>query len=230
MGALTMAFAPLFTSLRDRKETELLHQWVRRLLCCQTAGAVAALFGVLLLGDRLVPLVLGTAYRPMVSNLVPLTGTLIVPSRTNVAGIILLSHDRPGVAVGAATIRLIVFWGLGPIFVARWSSRGAALAVLAASAIHAAYLVWSMQPAMRPFLGSWATITGLGAIFLPLVLVRPSSSLDVNVMLYLVFLFGYAAVLGISRMLTLTEVTALWRAISCSKRGPARVRPEIQVR
>jgi hypothetical protein len=55
---------------------------------------------------------------------------LVALSLTSVANLSPLTHDRPGVALAAALLRLGTFWVLGLSLVGRWGSWGASLALL----------------------------------------------------------------------------------------------------
>jgi hypothetical protein len=59
-------------------------------------------------------------------------------------------------------------------------------------------------------LRTWASIIGLGFVFLPLLWLQ--SSWPINALLYAVFVVGYSAVLLLLRFVTFAEVTALGRA------------------
>ncbi|MBP1696253.1 MAG: hypothetical protein H6Q41_1441, partial [Deltaproteobacteria bacterium] len=71
----TIAFAPLMITLQAQGKTESVRQWIERLINGLTVGGMFVVFGVLLLGKNLVPLVLGAAYQPVAANLFPLSLT-----------------------------------------------------------------------------------------------------------------------------------------------------------
>ncbi|MEW6489970.1 MAG: oligosaccharide flippase family protein, partial [Thermodesulfobacteriota bacterium] len=69
MGQLALSFAPVLTGLREQGRPEAAARWVERLLVVLAAAGVAAVFGALALGETLVPLVFGQAYRPVAAHL-----------------------------------------------------------------------------------------------------------------------------------------------------------------
>jgi O-antigen/teichoic acid export membrane protein len=216
---LSMAFAAVLTTLQERGEHELLSEGIRRLVSWLAAGGTACVFAVLLVGGDLVPLVVGRSYGAVVANLIPMTLTLLVVSLSSAAGVVVLIHDRPGVALLASAIRLVAFWTLGPLLILRWESLGASLAVLAAATLHAMYLGWRMRAVMSRALRAWTATVGLGALFLPLVLLR--SSWMVDAALYTGFLLGYFGMLLLARILTVREIVATWRAVGLAGRAQA---------
>jgi len=212
----TIAFTPFMITLQVQGETKVLKQWIEPLLNWLTAGGVFVVFGVLLLGNDLVPLVLGAAYRPVAINLLPLSMTLLLYILSQVAILLTLVYNRPKIALMAAGIRLAAIWCFGPLLVARWGSLGCCFAVLAASTIYSGYLTWKMQRVMRYSLKKWGWIIVLGLLFLPLSWLR--SSWSVNIILYGVFVIGYCTLLLLLRCITLSEVIMVGRAF-CSKSG-----------
>jgi len=217
IGQLALAFAPLLMTLLVQGRTASLRRWTELLLKWLAVGGMLVVFGALLLGEDLVPLVLGAAYRPVTANLVPLTLTLLVVALSSVARLLALVYDRPGVALRAAAIRLAVFWACGLPLIAWQGSLGGCLAVLAASAIYAVYFTWQMRRTARYSLRPWATVIVAGGLFLPLALLR--SSWAVNATLYGVFVVGYGGLLLLLRAVTPGEIVAAWQALRAGESG-----------
>jgi O-antigen/teichoic acid export membrane protein len=205
----TIAFAPLMITLQTQGKTEILRQWIERLVNGLTAGGMFVVFGVLLLGDNLVPLVLGAAYQPVAANLFPLSLTLWVQALSSAAILLTVVYNHPKTAVMSAAIRLTAIWIFGPFLVARWGSLGACYAVLLASSIGAGYLTWRMKGIIAYSLRKWALIIALGLVFLPLKWLQ--SSWSINVMLYGIFLAGFPCLLLLLRFFTLPEAVAVAR-------------------
>jgi O-antigen/teichoic acid export membrane protein len=174
-------------------------------------------FSALLVGDDLVPLVFGPAYRPVAVNLVPLTLALLPLALSSAANLLALVHDRPGLALQSAGVLLVAFWAMGPPLIAAWGSLGACLAVLGASALYAGVFTWRMERVTRYSLRSWALAILLGVPFLPLVLFRSSG--PVNMALYGAFAVGYGGLLLLLRVITAGELAAMWRAVGPQRRG-----------
>jgi O-antigen/teichoic acid export membrane protein len=206
----TIAFAPLMITLQAQGKSESVGQWIERLINGLTVGGMFVVFGVLLLGKNLVPLVLGAAYQPVASNLFPLSLTIWAQVLSSVAILLTLVTNTPKIAVISAFMRLATLWIFGPFFVAKWGSLGGCFAVLLASAIYAGYLTWRMKRVITYSLRKWASMIALGFIFLPLLWLQ--SSWLINALLYAVFVVGYSAVLLLLRLVTFAEVTALGRA------------------
>jgi O-antigen/teichoic acid export membrane protein len=212
----TIAFAPLMITLQAQGKTESVRQWIERLINGLTVGGMFVVFGVLLLGNNLVPLVLGAAYQPVATNLFPLSLTLWVQVLSSVAVLLTLVYNHPKTAVMSAFIRLAALWIFGPFLIAKWGSLGGCFAVLLASAIYAGYLTWRMKGVITYSLRKWASIIALGFIFLPLLWLQ--SSWLINALLYAVFVAGYLALLLLLRVIKSSEVIALGRAFR-SKNG-----------
>jgi O-antigen/teichoic acid export membrane protein len=212
----TIAFAPLMITLQTQGKTEILRQWIEQLINGLTVGGMFVVFGILLLGDNLVPLVLGAAYQPVAANLFPLSLTLWVQVLSSVAILLTVVHNHPKTAVMSAVIRLIAIWTFGPFLIAKWGSLGGCYAVLFASAICAGYLTWRMKRVITYSLRKWAFIIALGFIFLPLLWLQ--SSWPINVLLYAVFGVGYCALLLLLRIFTFSEAVAVGRAFRSKNR------------
>jgi O-antigen/teichoic acid export membrane protein len=206
----TIAFAPLMITLQAQGKTEILRQWTEQLINGLTVGGMFVVFGVLLLGNSLVPLVLGAAYRPVAANLFPLSLTLWAQILSSVAILLTVVYNYPKTAVMSAVIRLIALWIFGPFLIAKWGSLGGCFAVLLASAICASYLTWRMKRVIAYSLRKWASIIALGFIFLPLRWLQ--SSWPINLSLYGFFLVGYPALLLLLRFFTVPEAVAVGRA------------------
>lgn len=207
----TLSFAPLLTSLLARGETEAVRQWTERLIKWTAVGGVLAISGAFLLGEYLVPLVLGAAYRPVATNLLPLTLALAVQSLSSVANLLALTCDRPRVTLVAAGLRLAAYWGFGFPLILWQGSLGGCLSVLAASTLATAYSTWRMRQIVRYSLRSWGLVVGLGGLMLPLAWMQ--SSWMVNVALYAAFVAAYGSLLFLLRVITPDEIATAWRAI-----------------
>ncbi len=147
---------------------------------------------------------------PVAANLLPLSLTLWVQVLSSVAILLTLVYNTPKTAVMSAFIRLAALWIFGPFLIAKWGSLGGCFAVLLASAIYAGYLTWRMKGVITYSLRKWTSIIALGFIFLPLLWLQ--SSWSINVLLYAVFVIGYCTLLILLRIITLSEVVAVGRA------------------
>ena len=206
----TIAFAPFMITLQTQGKTEIFRRWIEQLINGLTVAGMFVVFGVLLLGNNLVPLVLGAAYWPVTANLFLLALTLWFQILSSAAILLAVVYNYPKTAVISAVIRLAALWIFGPFLIAKWGSLGGCFAVLLASAIGASYLTWRMKRVITYSLRKWASIIALGFIFLPLL--RLQASWSINVLLYAVFVVGYCILLILLRIITLSEVVAIGRA------------------
>ena len=115
----TIAFAPLMITLQTQGKTKILRQWTQQLIDGLTVGGMFVVFGVLLLGNNLVPLVLGAAYQPVAANLLPLSIMLWAQVLSSVAILLTLVYNYPKTAVMSAVIRLAALWIFGPFLIAK---------------------------------------------------------------------------------------------------------------
>ena len=142
---VTTSFAPLLTTLQAKGDNRTIQQWIEHLLKWMGVGATGIIFGVLLFGNELVPLVLGAAYSPVSTNLSVLVATLPAEALGSVCTLLTIVYDRPRIALAAMIIRLILLWGLGLPLVWAIGGLGSSWAIFAASAIHAGYFFRRMQ-------------------------------------------------------------------------------------
>jgi O-antigen/teichoic acid export membrane protein len=208
---LSLAFAALLITLRAQKAEPALREGLRRLVAWIAAAAVAAVYGVLLLGSDLIPLVVGRSFQPVVRTLIPMTLALLPLALASVGSVVAVTHDRSRVLLLGAALRLAVFWGAGPLLVLRVGSLGACEAVLLAYSVQAAYLSWMLRAQMWPVIRSWAACALAGALFLPLVWLR--APVSVEVALFVGALAGFFGVLFLTRVLAVGQVVETWRAL-----------------
>lgn len=215
---ITIAFTPLLTALLAKGDNGAIRQWTEQLLKWLAVGGVLVVFAVLLLGEDLVPIVLGRAYRPVATNLFPLSLALLTHALGSIATLLTLIYEQPKMALVAGTIRLSAFWVLGLPLVSCWGSLGGCVAVLAASTIYAFYFNWRIQKVISYSLRKWILAIGLGSFFLPLWWLR--SSCIANLTLYGIFVAGYFFFLFSLRIITIGEARALWQALGVRRPIP----------
>ena len=214
---LSLAFAALLTTLRAQRADAALREGLRRLVSWTAAAGVAAVLGVLLLGPDLVPLVVGRSFEPVATTLIPMTLALLPLALSSVAGVVAVTHDRSGVLLLGAALRLAVFWGAGPFLVMRAGSLGACEAVLLAYVVQAGYLGWMLRAQMAPAVRSWAACALGGTLFLPLVWLR--SSLPVECALFVGAVAGFFGLMLLTRVLAVSQVVETWRALGQAGRA-----------
>ncbi len=208
----TLAFAPLLTTFLIRKQMDELQKWIAYLLKCLVIIGILMFFGTLLLGDNLVPLILGAHYQPVALNLLPLTFSLSTLALSSVAHLLALTHEKPRLALAASVIRLVTFWGLGIPLVSWWGSLGGCIAILVSSISYAAFFTWRIRRVIHYSLYQWGVVIGLASLFFPLVWLR--ASWMTNVALYGLFVGSYVSILFLLRVVTVEEIITAWRVIS----------------
>jgi len=208
----SLSFVPHMTMLFKKGKTEILNQWIEQLLRWLTVAGVAIAFSFLIFGEDLVRLILGKAYLPVATNLLPLSLAFFFLALGSVSNLLTLIYERPKVALAGSILRLAVFWGFGFPLITFWGSFGGCIALLVASIFYSGYLTWRIQIHFPYSLRNWIFATGSGAIFLPLLWFR--SSLSVNVGLLIFFLIGYMVILFLFRIITWSEIRALGQTIA----------------
>lgn len=207
---LILSFAPLLMSLQVDGKMEHIKRWVERIISGLGLGMVLVFFGVLFLGDDLIPLVLGTSYRPVATNLLPLSLALWIQVLNNVGILLTIVCDRPKTAVWAAVIRLTSIWVLGPILIPKMGSFGGCLLLLLGAVIYSIYITWQMQKRIAYSLRKWIATLALGLLFFPLVWLR--SDWSINLILYCFFIIGYFTLLLLFKLVKSSEVIDILHA------------------
>lgn len=136
----TEAFGkPRFTQLKrlnasrrscTRGAVDQVVAWLERLLTWMFVVASLACQATLLVGDDVVPLELGAAYRPVVACLWPLSLSLFALAVSSIGRLSALVVDRPGLSAMAAGVELGMFWALGAVLASRYGAVGMAVAAL----------------------------------------------------------------------------------------------------
>ncbi|MDF1551818.1 MAG: lipopolysaccharide biosynthesis protein [Deferrisomatales bacterium] len=224
VSQVTWSFMPLFTSLLARQRPDLLCAWVERLLKGLAVAGVLAVYGLLFLGDDLVPLVFGEVYRPVGANLVPLTASLLLLALTNVGGLLALVYERPRVALKAAALQLVAFWALAPVLIAWQGGWGACLAVCIATAVDAVYFSRTVGRQAAYSLRGWWLAIAWAALFLPVLALR--GSWGVNAGLFGVFVAAYYGTLRWRQVLTPGEISAVMEVIRRGMPGTKAPEPD----
>jgi len=207
----TLSFVPHMTILLKKGNTETLKQWIEQLLRWLTVAGVVITFSFLIFSQDLVRLILGKAYLPVATNVLPLSFVFFFLPLGSVSSLLTLVYEKPKVTLASSILRLGVFWGLGFPLIAFWGSFGGCLALLIASICYSGYLTWRMRAHFPYSLRKWIFAMGLGALFLPLLWFR--SSLPVNLVLFSFFLIGYMVILFLFRIMTWSEIRNLGQTI-----------------
>ena len=160
---MATAATPYISSLRAEGRGEDAGRWCERILRVLTQLSVLTVLGALYLAPDVVPVVFGRAFGPAVPNLYPLTATLCVVVALAVANLVAVVFHRPLIYVGAAALRLLVFWPVGQAWTARFGAPGASWSILLASIMAAALATGWARQVCRYRLDKW-----LGSLLLAL--------------------------------------------------------------
>ena len=215
MPQIVLAFVPLMTSLLLRGDRDKMARWVERILTGMTLFSVTLLFGVLLLGDNLVPLVFGASYHPVTIDLIPLTSALSFAALVSTGQLVATVFECPRLAVVGAGIGLATFWAVGVALTGPLGALGTCIGMLCAMVAFGGYITWRAQRFLRYSLRHWLLALGLSALFVPLVWLR--SSMGRNAVLYVAFLGSYAGILLLARVVTLADIVALSRFLGVTR-------------
>jgi O-antigen/teichoic acid export membrane protein len=208
---IAIAFMPLLTMLCLEGDRRAMREWLERLLKWLGVGSMLVVLGAVLVGNDLVPLVLGREYRPVGPNLMALAFALLGLSLTSVANLAALTFDRPAMALVSAGVRLLAFWVLGIFLVARFGSLGACLSVLGAMLAQAGFFTVAMRRVAGYSLRRWFLVVTLGGLFLPLCLLRASPFL--HAAMFGGAVLGYGGLLLLFRLVTVEELRAMQRVL-----------------
>jgi O-antigen/teichoic acid export membrane protein len=208
---MAIAFAPFLAGLLARQETAALKFWVEQLLKWLVVSGVMVVFATLFLADSLIPLLLGEAFRPVARNLMIMTLSLLTQGVVSVGGALSIIKERPKVTLVASSLRLLGFLLAGFVLVSWHGSLGASLAVIVGAGLQAAYYLIRWQELASISWRSWLLALGLGLVFVPLVLLK--SSWSVNLCLGAVAMAGYAGSLLLFRLVTPGELAKVWWAM-----------------
>jgi O-antigen/teichoic acid export membrane protein len=208
---VTMSFAPFLMSLGPQDAADRVARWGERLLRWMGISAVLVVGGSVLMAEDLVSLVLGSDYAPVATYLLPLAVALVPQVVGSISRMMAIVYDRPGEAVRASLLRLVLLWAVGPALAARLGGLGAGLAVLAATTGHAVYYAWRMRKVIRVPLSRWALSLAVGAVLLPLAAFR-GAALQ-NVALMGLFTAAYLAALFALRLVSREELASALRVL-----------------
>jgi O-antigen/teichoic acid export membrane protein len=207
----TFAFAPLLTTLcLDGKRAEI-RSWLERVSKGLGVGCVMVLLAAVVLGGDLVPLVFGQTFRAVAQGLVLLTVGLLAVSLSSIANLAAFGYGRGGVVLGASAVQLAAFWLLGPMLVREYGWIGASLGVVCAQIAQAVFSTIASKRREEYSLRAWLQVVLLGALLLPLGLIRGSAL--ANAGLLCASLLGYAVLLWRLRLITGNELRAMKSAL-----------------
>ena len=214
-----IAFAPLLVGLQHRDDTAGVSEWLGRLLKWMTVGAALVALATALVGDDVVPRLLGPAYAPVAASLWPLSLSLFMMAACSVGRLGALVVDRPWLSAGAAASELAVCWTAGLLLAPRYGSEGMAWAVLCGTAAYAAVITWRTRDGIG--YSPRAAIEAAALVVPWLVLAFFRGGPLRNAALLVVASAGYLGLLGWRGVITLDELRSLRDVVRGDQRPPA---------
>jgi O-antigen/teichoic acid export membrane protein len=218
-----IAFGPMLVGMMAASGPEAVGLWLSRLfksMCMLAAGAALV---TVFVADDLVPLVLGSEFRPVSATVLPMAFALMPLSLGCVGRLAALVADRPGLSATAAAAELAAFWTIGPLLSSRYGSAGMAVAAFTATSLYAGVIVWRTRPVLRFSLRGGVTAVAIALMLMPLAYFRGTAA--TNFTLLGVVLVAYVGLLAWRRVVTREELIALRRATRAKPGGPAVVVP-----
>ena len=206
-----MAFVPLVTRWRSEGRLAAALEGTGRLLKLAVVVGVLALFAALLVGEPLVVLVAGAAFRPAAAALPPLAAALVAYAFACAARILALALERPGAALAAAGVQALALAGAGALLVPRLGALGGGLAVLIAGVLMAATFVRGVRDVGLPLQPALSAL-GAGLVGLPLLLMRTGGPRDA--LLLVAAAAAYLWALHRIGLVRIDELAALRRGLS----------------
>lgn len=203
----TIAFGPLLVTQFHAGQTAAVGRWLERLLKWMVVVASVTCLATLLVGDDLVPLVLGAEFRPVTGSLWPLSLALYGLAVASVGRLGALVADRPGLSGVAAGAELAAVWALGPPLAVRYGAAGMSAAALAGTLVYAVVITGAARRAVRYSPRAALHAAALGLPFAGLWFLR--GGWPVNAALFVVASAGYAGLLWWRGVVTAEEMASL---------------------
>ena len=184
-----------------------------------TVGAALVALTTALVGDDVVPRLLGPAYAPAAASLWPLSLSLFMMATCSVGRLGALVVDRPWLSAGAAASELAVCWTVGLLLAPRYGSEGMAWAVLCGTAAYAAVITWRTRDGVGYSPRAAIEAAALVVPWLLLAFFRGGPLR--NAALLGVASAGYLGLLGWRGVITVDELRSLRDVVRGSRQPPA---------
>ena len=204
-----IAFAPLLVNQIQGGEIESVKAWLSRILKWMLIVVTFVASAITIVGRDLVPLLLGPAYEPVTSNLVPLSLALFSLSVGGVGRLAVLTLDRPKVLVMSAGLELSIFWTLGLTSAAWGGSFAVCVSAAVASACYATWMTVRIRRELPYPPRAPLSVIARGLVFLPLV--WSPFDLVANLALFAAAAVLFVWLLWRDRIVTLEEIRTLRR-------------------
>ncbi|MBA2564297.1 MAG: oligosaccharide flippase family protein, partial [Gemmatimonadetes bacterium] len=207
---LISALIPVFTNLLLTGKEAKLIAWSAS-MAKYTAILCTVIFGSFLIAGReLIPIVIGPDFEQMFPNAVLLLLATFPVVFAQLGFVFSVVYGQPARYCGALVAAVISFVAAGLLLVPPFGSRGCAVATLISSCVLAGVLIVRFRQQMAPGLGKGLVAIGLGALFLPALLLREGVLTNVGLAVVASLLYGVA--LFRWRILDTDEIRGLVRA------------------
>jgi len=202
-----LTFGALFSSLRSQGKVLELRAWAERLLCFLGMASVVGCAMAFTHGEMVIRLVVGKQYLAVAPLLPWLAIATLSFAPGGLARLLAVTYGLPQSSTWSAVLQLLTFLAACMVWVPRWGSRGACLAVILAGAAFAALGTWQIRNRVQYSLRRWSAVVLLGGVLSPIFwawTVDPTLRLAV-------FLLGYGTGLWSLGILRREEWAMLWR-------------------
>jgi O-antigen/teichoic acid export membrane protein len=210
ISQIILACLPAWTSMHEQQRSPELMSWIERMLTWLAAGCIPGILALQLMGNRLVPLILGASFRPVTAHLFPLLLILVLLPLTSVAGTIALMQNRPGLALQTSGGLLLSFLAISSMAIPRWGSIGACWSLLASMVLYAVHFVWRVNAIIPIPLARWAGVAAVGGFFILLCSILPFAYQ--GTIAWILCSSSFFGFLLFARLIKLRDAAAAWRA------------------
>ena len=175
---LCAAVTPFMTMLLVEKRHEAFQGWVERLMTGLGVLSVLLVLTVFLMGDHIIPRLLGVEFAPAVRNLYPLSLSAIAISAGTVGATLAVVFKRHRAYIVSQASRLVIFWPLGWVLAKHYNSWGACIAFTLGTFAFAACVLIAVHRTFRLPMRRWFVAIGAGLPLLGLFALKGSGLRD----------------------------------------------------
>jgi O-antigen/teichoic acid export membrane protein len=217
VSQIILACLPAWATMHEQKRSQELTNWIERIITWLAAGGILGVLALQLMGNRMVPLVLGASFRPVTAHLFPLLLLLVIVPLTSVAGTIALMQNRPGLALQTTGGLLLSFFAISWAVIPRWGSIGACWSLLGSMVLYAAFFVWRVNAIITIPLARWARVVAAGSLFILICRMLPSAYQGIIALI--ICSSSFCGLLIFARLIKLGDAIAVWHAFLHGRAG-----------
>lgn len=212
MFFLFTALIPIFTQLLLKRREDKINKWSSLILRYTTIISVLIIGSIFLIGPELINFMFGAEYRKVFPNLIILF-LGIFPSLIAWSGnIFCIIYKNPKKFLLAKSLSLSGFLAFSILLIPQYASIGASIAILGSATIESIAMYILFRKNMSIILKEdYLKIIFLGFILIPFIFLR--SGVAANFSLVLIFAITYLILLFTARLLSITEINEIIKAI-----------------